>query len=113
MGSAQCAEKGTGEVLSRDKIVFQSAAPATSLFCFAVYQADTGSTKKKYDKDMLMAAFAKRKGEGTWFNTGMYQQAWKAISAAGTYKAYDWTVKADCDAGFFPDKLVNRIKLMP
>lgn len=151
--SAQCAEKGTGEVLSRDKIVFQSAAPATSLFCFAVYQADTGSTKKKYDKEMLMSAFAKkihvfacnayevysdvatslgdsfstkmvhdvdgtfhfakRKEEGTWINTGMYQQAWKAISAAGTYKAYDWTVKADADAVFFPDKLVNRIKLMP
>jgi len=57
--------------------------------------------------------FAKRKHAGTWINTGMYQQIWKKIGAKGTYAGYDWTVKADADAVFFPAKLVARIAQLP
>merc|ERR1712151_332778 len=57
--------------------------------------------------------FAKRKHVGTWINTGMYQQIWKAIGEKGTYAGYDWTVKADADAVFFPGKLVERIAMLP
>ena len=48
--------------------------------------------------------FAKRKHMGTWINTGMYRQVWKAIYEKGTYASYDWTIKADVDAVFFPGK---------
>jgi len=57
--------------------------------------------------------FAKRKHAGTWINTGMYQQIWKALGKKSTYAAYDWTVKADADAVFFPGKLVERVHLLP
>jgi len=57
--------------------------------------------------------FAKRKLTGQWVNTGIYYQAWKAIRAAGVYSSFDWTIKADADAVFFPKKLVSRIHLLP
>jgi len=49
--------------------------------------------------------FAKRKNEGTWINTGLHGQAWKAIKAAGEYESADWVVKVDCDAVFVPSRL--------
>ena len=57
--------------------------------------------------------FAKRKTTGSWVNTGMFKQIWKALGSAGTYKLYDWTVKADPDAVFLPPRLVQRIKWLP
>jgi len=57
--------------------------------------------------------FAKRKETGAWVNGGMFMQVWKAVSAAGDYLSYDWTVKVDADAVFFPAKLKARIHLMP
>jgi hypothetical protein len=57
--------------------------------------------------------FAKRKHMGTWINTGMYKQIWKAVGKEATYAGYDWTVKADADAVFFPAKLVARVHLLP
>lgn len=153
---ASCARectKGSCEVLSREKVIFSNAKPATSMFCFAVYTANTGSTKTSYEKELLSNAyakkrhvfacdnyeiysdvavslggdfttkmvqdvdntfhFAKRKLSGAWVNTGMFQQVWKAIGKAGIYKNYDWTIKVDADAVFFPHRLVNRIQLMP
>merc|ERR1712039_983028 len=47
--------------------------------------------------------FAKRKHAGTWIK----------LAKRGEYVAYDWTVKADADAVFFPAKLVARISLLP
>jgi len=57
--------------------------------------------------------FAKRKHMGTWINTGLYAQTWKAIAAKGDYADYDWSVKVDADAVFFPEKLIARISLLP
>lgn len=153
---AKCAKECKGsscEVLSRSNVIFQDTKPAKSLFCFALYTANTGSTKKSYEKEILTEAFsrkwhifacdayevysdvtvslgdgfntkalhdvdntfhfAKRKETGAWVNTGMFQQAWKAIGQAQTYKSYDWTVKVDADAVFFPSRLVKRIEFMP
>ena len=42
--------------------------------------------------------FAKRKHMGTWINTGLYAQVWKAIAEKGDYADYDW---------------IDRIKLLP
>jgi hypothetical protein len=57
--------------------------------------------------------FAKRKATGAWVNAGMFMQVWKAIGAKGVYKSYDWTIKVDPDAVFFPNKLVQRIRNLP
>ncbi|CAK0892443.1 unnamed protein product [Prorocentrum cordatum] len=47
----------------------------------------------------------KRKETGSWINTGLHTQVWKAILAAGDYKTADWVVKVDCDAVFLPSRL--------
>merc|ERR1712014_190350 len=57
--------------------------------------------------------FAKRKFAGTWVNTGLFIQVWKAMASSGIYKGYDWTVKVDPDAVFVAERLVNRIERMP
>jgi len=57
--------------------------------------------------------FAKRKHMGTWINTGLYYKVWQALKESGDYAGYDWTVKVDADAVFFPAKLVERIHLLP
>merc|ERR1712050_443866 len=36
-----------------------------------------------------------------------------AMAASGVCASYDWTVKVDADAVFFPAKLVKRVYLMP
>jgi len=127
--------------------------PAETMFCWAVYTQNTGSTKKSYEKELLTQQhaknvsifscnahavysdvevdlggglrsikvtdkegdfhFAKRKETGAWVNTGMFKQIWAALRDAGTYKNYDWTVKADPDAVFLPGRLVNRIRMLP
>jgi hypothetical protein len=85
---------------------------------FAVYSdvaVDLGggtSTIKVSDVDGDFH-FAKRKSTGAWVNTGMFKQVWKTIDSAGTYKKYDWTVKADPDAVFVPSRLVSRIRMLP
>jgi len=47
----------------------------------------------------------KRKGAGTWVNSGMFVQVWSAIRDAGHYKNHNWVIKVDADAVFFPHKL--------
>jgi len=77
----------------------------------AVSEGDLEVTKvDDVDKDFH---FAKRKHMGTWINTGLYIQVWKAIAAKGDYAGYDWTVKVDADAVFFPEKLIPRISHFP
>jgi len=57
--------------------------------------------------------FAKRKETGSWVNTGMFIQVWKAIGEANVYQNYDWVVKVDADAVFVPERLQERIQWMP
>jgi len=149
--SKYCPKGKTCTVVS-DQITF-NAVEHKSMFCFAVYTKNTGSTKVSHEKELLTRQyakkvslfacdayavysdvevslgdglvtqklddvegdfkFAKRKLTGSWVNTGMFTQAWKAIGRAGTYANYDWTVKVDADAVFFPEKLRSRIHLLP
>jgi len=53
--------------------------------------------------------WGKRKSTGTWINTGMFVQVWKAIQADGRWKQHNWVVKVDADAVFFPNKLMNAL----
>jgi hypothetical protein len=59
--------------------------------------------------------FAKREETGTWLNTGLHYQAWKAIGEAGVYKSASWVVKVDADAVFVPSRLTSYLssKLVP
>ena len=50
---------------------------------------------------------------GTWINTGLYAQVWKAIAEKGDYADYDWTAKVDAHFLSFLHHLVGRIKLLP
>ena len=38
---------------------------------------------------------------GTWINTGLHAQVWKAIAEKGDYADYDSTVKVDAGFVFF------------
>jgi hypothetical protein len=49
----------------------------------------------------------KREETGTWLNTGLHYQAWKAIQEAGVYASANWVVKLDADAVFVPSRLVS------
>jgi hypothetical protein len=103
------------------ELIAQQFAEKVSIFecdAYAVYsdvQADIApglKVTKLTDVDGDFH-FAKRKHTGAWVNAGMFMQAWKAIGREGTYLNYDWTIKADPDAVFFPSKLRERIHLMP
>jgi hypothetical protein len=53
--------------------------------------------------------FAKRKHSGTWVNTGMFVQVWKAIAASEKYKSTEWVVKVDIDAVFIFSRLQSKL----
>merc|ERR1712039_972419 len=47
----------------------------------------------------------KRKTSGTWVNTGMFKQVWKATKGRIGLEKADWVVKVDADAVFVPHRL--------
>jgi len=110
----------TKKSYEKELLTQQHARNASIFSCnaYAVYsdaQVDLGgglSSIKVTDKEGDFH-FAKRKTTGAWVNTGMFKQIWAAIRDAGTYKNYDWTVKADPDAVFVPSRLVRRIRMLP
>jgi len=48
-------------------------------------------------------------GQKTLANTAVFLQVWNHVQQDGLYLAYDWTVKVDADAVFFPDRLRSHI----
>jgi len=54
--------------------------------------------------------FAKRKEAKTWINTGMFVQVWTAVRDAGHALNHNWIIKADADAVFFPQKLIEVLR---
>merc|ERR1712190_152200 len=55
----------------------------------------------------------KRKKTGTWVNTGMFKQVWKAIAQKPEIKEVQWVVKVDADAIFFPHRLKGMLQGHP
>jgi len=47
----------------------------------------------------------KRKVSGTWVNWGIFYSVWEKIKAQGKGQSTFWTVKADADAVFIPQRL--------
>jgi len=56
------------------------------------------------------AAVSKKGAWGSWLNTENFLRAWDSILAEGKFRSCDWTVKADPDAVFFPDRLQLHLK---
>merc|ERR1719220_620020 len=46
----------------------------------------------------------------TWINTGMFVQVWTAVRDAGHALNHNWIIKADADAVFFPQKLIEVLR---
>jgi len=53
--------------------------------------------------------FGKRKLTGTWINSPIFIQAWKAIRTEGLWASHDWTVKVDADTVFLPMRIRTRL----
>merc|ERR1739844_449547 len=53
--------------------------------------------------------FAKRKLTGTWVNSPIFIQIWKAIRTEGLWANHDWTVKVDADSVFLPMRLRTKL----
>merc|ERR1711997_531549 len=53
--------------------------------------------------------FAKRKLTGTWVNSPIFLQIWKAIRTEGLWANHDWTVKVDADSVFLPMRLRTKL----
>jgi len=53
--------------------------------------------------------FAKRKLTGTWVNSPIFLQIWKAIRTEGVWASHDWTVKVDADSVFLPMRLRTKL----
>jgi len=49
--------------------------------------------------------FAKRNATGTWVNWGLFHQVWLGVRSLGKWRLQDYTVKADADAVFLPERL--------
>merc|ERR1712190_116287 len=55
----------------------------------------------------------KRKKVGTWVNTGMFKQVWKAMAGRTEITKSDWVVKVDADAVFIPHRLKGMLQGQP
>jgi len=55
----------------------------------------------------------KRKTRGTWVNTGMFKQVWKAMKGRKGLEVGDWVVKVDADAVFVPQRLKDLLVKQP
>merc|ERR1719221_1646731 len=53
---------------------------------------------------------------GKWhtaLNTGVFIRVWQAVVKLATFERHDWTVRADPDAVFFPDRLRSLLSREP
>jgi len=109
-------------------LIQKSSYPAgTSLYCFTVVTPKglvAPGVKEGYEQSLLEMMSSKKVGifrcnatsvfegkrvhKGDWqsvVNTDIFLHAWSQVKAKGAYKEFDWTVKADADAVFFPHRL--------
>jgi len=103
------------------------AGLSSSLFCFMAIL--TGSAEEKLvdlawdrksgifgceDSRIYHSAASKfhkwNTGQSTLANTDIFIEIWNDVKVEGKYKHQDWTVKADADCIFFPDRLRIRLQ---
>jgi len=100
----------------------------TSLFCFVVLTPDGvvpgDGVKEGYEEPLMWAVkdanlgifrcdewsifYGQRAEQAEWGsikNVDIFMDIWNQVEYASNYSKYDWTVKVDADAVFFPDRL--------
>mmetsp|Transcript_29471 Transcript_29471/g.77976 ORF Transcript_29471/g.77976 Transcript_29471/m.77976 type:complete len:410 (-) Transcript_29471:76-1305(-) len=93
----------------------------TRLFCFSVVMWNAGPTMPGTDGEGTLANWIKAQGygilecdESMWIdgvptgsvhNIDSFVNAWTKVKEDGRWESADWTVKADVDAVFFPERL--------
>jgi len=78
------------------------ACDSSAVYSNIVYNILPEVSTIKVDSDLK----CKKGGEfKTALNTDIFIAVWKRVLMDGTYKGYDWTVKVDPDAVFFPQRL--------
>merc|ERR1740121_3032263 len=103
-----------------------AGALGTSLFCFMIVLADSGDPGLQevaqsrhagiFDCDSNAVYPGVRTStydtpEGQFAaNAELFANIWKQFGADGLYKNYDWTVKADPDTVFIPQRLRERLQ---
>jgi len=82
---------------------------------FADVTAKVGDDLSTIKVDDVLNEFhkIKRKKVGTWVNTGMFKQVWKAMKSRPGLAASDWVIKVDADAVFIPGRLKDLLKKQP
>jgi len=100
----------TGE---QDLLKWQAEQKASIFACdeVAIYSNETldvgGVTTTKIDSDLKCGYGG---DSGTALNSWIFIALFKSLLDEGQWKMADWTVKADPDAVFFPDRLVNVLR---
>merc|ERR1719215_1228889 len=116
----------------KHQVAQASSPPSVSLFCFMVvtpegvvppgvepgYEQQLVDAMKKSQASVFACEASAvyeglRTDVGEWKsikNTDIFIKVWKDVKAGGLWEQNDWTVKADADAVFFPDRLKMHIK---
>lgn len=47
---------------------------------------------------------------GLWLNSGVFIRAWTRLLKDGVFRAHEWTIKADPDAVFLPERLRQHLR---
>lgn len=106
------------------------ALMGTSLYCFIVGTWDAPPAKPFWSTetelvdnlkshglsifqceghDLFDGAMTQTAEWGSFSNIDMYQEIWKEVKDRGDWEKFDWTVKVDSDAVFFPDRLKQHL----
>jgi len=86
------------------------ACGAYDVFSNVTMPIAKGLETKKVESDLQ----CDKGGEfGTALNTDIFMQVWKAVIFTGEYRNHDWTVKADPDTVFLPQRLRPLLEKIP
>jgi len=83
---------------------------AFAVYSNVVYEVFPGVSTHRVDSDLKCKIGGEFK---TALNTDIFIAVWKRILADAIYKSYDWTVKVDPDAVFFPERLRQILESHP
>jgi len=108
----------------------QVALQGSSLYCFSVVSWDAPAPKPFWNSEAELANNWKSQGLhvlqcdghdildgvvtekaewGSFSNIDMFMDIWQQVKGLGNWANYDWTVKADADAVFLPQRLKDHL----
>jgi len=108
----------------------QVAAQGRSLYCFSVVTWEAPRSKPFWNSEAELATNWDKQGVhirqcdasdiidghmtptaewGSFSNIDLFMEVWQKVKAIGRWADYDWTVKVDSDAVFFPNRLKDHL----